>query len=208
MEQVCFSSQVCLRKGEKRGEETDEVCRPMMPAGAKVVPANNDGIREINGWKFYYLGWQPNNFDATTFVIGMVTRDNLKPADRKECLDTDHLGAHKLTAKRMKSDPFFFLQLLLLICNPKRSGIDGDGRMPFFSAATTHTHGYAIMEKGWGGRYGHEFKLVTKQDLVRWVGAPIRHGVRDSSTSSLHRCWLLDNADYNNIIANNMTLTR
>ncbi len=62
------------------------------------------------------------------------------------------------------------------------------------------------MEKGWGGGYSHEFKLVTKQDLVCWVGAPIQHGARDGSTSSLHRRWLLDNAHYNNIIANNMTL--
>jgi hypothetical protein len=61
------------------------------PAGAKVVPPNDDGIREINGWKFYYLGWQLDDFDATTFVRGTATRDNLKPADRKGCLDADRL---------------------------------------------------------------------------------------------------------------------
>jgi hypothetical protein len=38
------------------------------------------------------------------------------------------------------------------------------------------------------------------------MGAPIRHGARHGSASSLHRHWLLDNANYNNIIANNMTL--
>jgi hypothetical protein len=106
----------------------------------------------------------------------------------------------------MKSDPFFFLQLLFFICDPKCSGIDSDGRMPFFSAATTHTNGYAIMEKGWGRGYGHEFKLVTKQDLVCWVGAPIWHSARDGCASSLHMHWLLEYADYDNIIANNMTL--
>jgi hypothetical protein len=106
----------------------------------------------------------------------------------------------------MKSNPFFFLQLLSPICDPKHSRIDGDDRMPFFSTATTHTNGYRIMEKGWGGGYSHEFKLVTKQDLVRWVGAPIWHGTRDGSASSLHRHWLLDDANYDNIIANNMTL--
>jgi hypothetical protein len=61
--------------------------------------------------------------------------------------------------------------------------------------------------KGWGGGYSHKFKFVTEQDLVCWVEAPIRHGARDSSASSLHRHWLLDNAHYNNIIADNMTLT-
>jgi hypothetical protein len=120
----------------------------LAPAGANVVPANNDGIPEINGWKLYYLGWQPDNFDATTFVRGTTTRDNLKPAKRKGCLDANRLQAHGLMAERMKSDPFFFLQLLLPICYPKRSRIDGDGRMLLFSAATTHTNGYTIMEKG------------------------------------------------------------
>jgi hypothetical protein len=208
MERVCFSAQVCIRKGRNGEKKQMRYVGHTTPAGAKVVPANDDGIREINGWKFYYLGWQPDNFDATTFIRGMATKDNLKPADRKGCLDANHLRAHWLMTKRMKSHPFFFLQLLLPICDPKRSRIDGDGRMPFFSAATIHTNEFAIMEKGWGGGYGHEFKLMTEQDLVRWVGAPIWHGMRDGSASSLHRRWLLDDADYNNIIANNMTLTR
>jgi hypothetical protein len=115
MERVCFSAQVCIRKGRNGEKKQMRYVGHTTPAGAKVVPANDDGIREINGWKFYYLGWQPNNFDATTFVRGTATRDNLKPANRKGCLDADHLRAHGLTAKRMKSTPFFFLQLLLPI---------------------------------------------------------------------------------------------
>ncbi len=63
--------------------------------------------------------------------------------------------------------------------------MEEDGRMPFFSTVTMHTNGYAIMEKGWGGGYGHDFKLVTKQDLVRWVGVPIWHRARDGSASIL-----------------------
>jgi hypothetical protein len=85
--------------------------------------------------------------------------------------------------------------------------MDGNGRMLFFSTAAMHTNGYAIMEKGWGGGYGHDFKLGTKQDLVRWVGVPIQHGARDGSTSSLHRHWLLKEANYDNVIASNMTFT-
>jgi len=108
----------------------------------------------------------------------------------------------------MKNDPFFFLQLLLPVCDPKRSGIDGDDRMPFFSTVTMHTNGYAVIEKGWGGGYGHAFKLVTETDLVRWVGVPIWHGVRDGSASSLHRCWMVDDVDYDPIIADNMTMSR
>jgi hypothetical protein len=44
-----------------------------MPAGAKVTPADDDGICQINGWTFYYCGLQPDEFDATTFARGMTT---------------------------------------------------------------------------------------------------------------------------------------
>ena len=74
-----------------------------------------------------------------------------------------------------------------------------------FSSATMHTNCYAILEKGWGGGYGHEFKLITKQDLVRWLAVPIRHSARDGSASSIPRRWLSADADYDNAIANNMT---
>ncbi len=40
------------------------------------------------------------------------------------------------------------------------------------------------------------------------MGAPIWHGARDGSASRLHRRWLLNDAYYDNIIANNMTLMR
>ena len=80
--------------------------------------------------------------------------------------------------------------------------------MPFFSTVTTHTNGYAVIEKGWGRGYGHALKLVMETDLVHWVGVPIRHGARDGSASSLHRRWMVDDVDYDPIIANNMTMSR
>ena len=129
----------------------------------------------------------------------------MKPPDRKGRLDADRLLAHGLTAERVRTDPLSFLQLLLSICDPKRSGHDGDGGMPIFSTATTHTNGYAILEKGWGGGYDHEFKLVTEQDLVQCLTMPIRHGVRDGSASSIPRRWLSADADFDDVIANNMT---
>ncbi len=178
------------------------------PAGAKVVPPNNYGIREVNGWKFHYQGWEPDNFNKSTYVRGTATKECLKPADRKGSLDANHLRVHGLSAERMKSsDPFFFSSC----CCPfaiqcVHSGLDGDGRMPFFLARTTHTNGYAIWEKNWGGVYGHEYQLTTEQDLVHWMGVPIRHGARDGSASSLHWRWLIDNADYNHLIANIMNL--
>ena len=77
--------------------------------------------------------------------------------------------------------------------------------MPFFSTATMHTNGYAIFEKGWGGGHGHEFKLVTEQNMVSWLAVPIRHGARDgSSASSIPWGWLPAGADFDDVIANNM----
>ena len=79
------------------------------PAGAKVVPLNDDGVREVNGWKFYYQGWEPDDFDKSTYVRGTAAKECLKPADRKGSLDANRLRAHGLSAKRMKSgDPLFF----------------------------------------------------------------------------------------------------
>ena len=156
----------------------------------------------------FYRGWKPDEFDAATFCRGTATKDCLKPADRKGFLDANRLQQLGLTAERMKCDPLFFLQLLLPFCDPKRSGVDGDGRMPFFTNASIYTNGYAVMEKGWGAGYGHEFKLVTEQDLVRWLGVPIRHGARDGSASGLHRRWMDNDVDFDEVIQNNMTYSR
>lgn len=119
------------------------------PAGAKVVPMNDDGIRKK---KVFYRGWKPDEFDATNFCRGMANKDCMKPADRKGLLDANRLQQLRLTAERMKCDPLFFLQLLPPFCDPKRSGVDGDGRMPFFTNASIYTNGYAVMEKGLGRR--------------------------------------------------------
>jgi hypothetical protein len=45
----------------------------------------------MNGWKFYYLGWESNEFDAATFARGTENRECLKSADRKGCLAADRL---------------------------------------------------------------------------------------------------------------------
>jgi hypothetical protein len=109
----------------------------------------------------------------------MATRGNLKLPDHKGSLDAEHHWMQGLMAKRMRTDPFFFLQLIFPVCNARCLGIEDNGRMPLFSVATVYTYGYTILEKGWGGGYVREYKLVTKQKLVWWVGVPICHGTRD-----------------------------
>jgi hypothetical protein len=43
------------------------------PAGAMVLPANEHGERELNGWRFHYQGWTPDTFDKSTYVRGEAT---------------------------------------------------------------------------------------------------------------------------------------
>ena len=139
----------------------------------------------------------------------MARRGNLKQQeDHKRSLNAEHLWTHHgLMAKRMRTDHFFFLQLLRPACDPRRFRIEDNGRMPFFLVATVHTNSKVILEKSWGSGYSHKYKLVTKQELVWWVGVPICHGTRDVSASSLHRHWLMDDANYDNVIANNITMS-
>ncbi len=39
-----------------------------IPAGAMVLPANQHGQQELNGWRFHCQGWAPDEFDKKTFV--------------------------------------------------------------------------------------------------------------------------------------------
>ena len=177
------------------------------PAGAKVVPQDDNGQRTMNGHTFYYDGWVPSEFDKSTYVRGSATRDNLKPPDRKGSLDADAMKKMGMNKSRM-NEPLFFLQLLLPIHNPKNSGIQDDGRMPFFTVASSCTNIYALVEGGKGGGYGHKWTNVDEAELVRWVGVPIRNGARNGSPGSIHERWLPEEEDYDQFIANAMTYTR
>jgi hypothetical protein len=63
----------------------------------------------VNRWKFHYQGWEPDNYDKSTYVRGTAAKECLEPAEWKgSALDANRLQAHGLSAKRMKSgDPFF-----------------------------------------------------------------------------------------------------
>jgi hypothetical protein len=86
-----FQPKYAVEKGRKGEKKTIWYVGHTTPAGAKVVPANKNGICEVNGWKFYYLGWEPDEFDAATFVRATANRECLKLADWKGCLDADCL---------------------------------------------------------------------------------------------------------------------
>jgi hypothetical protein len=58
---------------------------------SKVVPTSKYGIHKVNRLKFYYLGWEPDESYAVTFVRGTANRECLKLADWKGCLDANRL---------------------------------------------------------------------------------------------------------------------
>ena len=178
------------------------------PSGAIVVPENDDGRREMGGYQFYYEGWSPDDFDKETFVRDDATRKDLRPASRMGRLDIDVLKKHGLTKERLEKDPLFFFQLLLPICNPKLSGIEGDDRIPYFTHVRTCTNMYAVGQKGWGGGYGHEYKLTNEAEMVNWTGVSIRHGAREGNPGSYHTRWCKDDPNYDEMIARSMTSSR
>ena len=106
-------------------------------------------------WEFYYKGWHRVR----------EVRDGAMPRffsleARKGTLDGDMLSKGGLTtARTIEGDDLFFNQLLLPICDPKRSGIQGDYRQSFFSEVEGFTNLYAY-SIGLGGSYGHKFKTV------------------------------------------------
>jgi hypothetical protein len=73
------------------------------------------------------------------FVRGQATKDKLKPAKRKGCLDADRLRAHGLTGERMKNDPFFLMNII------------GVNNLPSASLyATVKSRGKKPNKKYWG----------------------------------------------------------
>ena len=91
-----------------------------------------------------------------------------------------------LTKVRMqKEDAFFFLQLLLPVCDPKRSGIEDDPRVPFYTKGEGWSQKYAN-SIGLGGSYGHEFKPIMVPELMHFDSGLVRDGVYGGSNGALH----------------------
>ncbi len=177
------------------------------PAGAKVVPMAQDGSREIGGWTFYYNGWKGDAFDKETFVRGDASHGNLKPENRRGCLDVDILKKHGLNEARMRDDPLFFYQMLFPIADPKHTAIDGDCRMPYFSMASICTNVYAAAS-GAGSGVGRDWVGVTAPELVKWTACPIRNGALDGKPATLTARWTVGDPRYDSCMAYNISRSR
>ena len=155
--------------------------------GAKVLPVDpNTGKREIDGWEFHYDAWTPGEFEKETYARGTATKDNLKPDDRKGSLCVDTLKRLGCTKERVKKDPFWFLQVLLPVCDPSSSGIENDNRMPYFTRVAGCTNMYSFTNPR-GTDYGHKFNLVNETEMVRWTGVTIRNGSLNGEPGDIYK---------------------
>ena len=114
-----------------------------------------------------------------------------------------------LTKTRLlRHDALFFWQLLFPICDPKRSGIPDDPRLPFYSEVERCSQKYA-MSQGMGGSYGHEFKPVTSKELLHFDMAVVRDGVKGGMDCAIFRRWQKEEElNYDPEIAGSITHTR
>ena len=175
-----------------------------LPTGATPVPEVN-GKRTAGNWDFFYDGW--SGVGGGNLHRSGATSQNLFPESRKGSLDGDVLKKLGLTSARLQNrDALFFYQLLLPICDPKRSGIDGDPREGFYSEAERFSNVYAAT-LGLGGSYGHNFRSIMLPELVRFDGVVVRDGVRGGSGGAIYRRWQ-PCADEDEFVKSSMTFRR
>ncbi len=100
-----------------------------------------------------------------------ATRDKLFPTDRDIKLDVTFLKKMGLSKQRMEHcNALFFYQLLLLIVDPKMSGIDDDTRMGYYKDVARNTNMCACRVKNRGRTCGHVFHPTTTEELLVWDG--------------------------------------
>jgi hypothetical protein len=92
------------------------------------------------------------------------------------------------------------------MCSTEKSGIPNDPRKSFYSKVEVYSQKYAL-DIGLGGSYGHVFKPLTLDELVRFDGVIVRDGVRGGSNGAVHRRWELG-ADHDKHISRSISYSR
>ena len=188
----------------KGGKDAGKYKHHQLPTGARPVPADGEGKREMNGWKFHYKGWESTE---NKYRHGATTA-NLFPKEMEGCLDAEVLKELGLTKKRMEHcDALFFLQLILPLCDPSRSGVDNDPRKPYYTEVEKFTN-MGKAESGYGGSYGHTWKASTACDQAKFDGALIHDGVLGGSNGAIYRRWDPDNVCFSKHISEGLSATR
>ena len=162
-----------------------------LPTGCTPVPMNENGKREVGGWEFHYGGWHSNRFQNNRSGANPA---NLFPKERESTLDIDLFCRLGLTEDRMESkvtglpDALFFLQLLLPICDPSKSGIEKDPRQGFYPDVVKFSNYYKY-RNGIGSIYGHKVKEAEVMEYVRFDGCLVRDGVLGGGHGGIYKRW-------------------
>ena len=131
-----------------------------------------------------------------------ATTSNLFPEERKGSLDADTLKKLGLTKERVQSlDALFFFQLILPICDVRKSGIAKDPRESYYSKVSNFTNGFAG-QQGLQSGYGHHFKATNPVELVHFDGVLFRDGVLGGSNGALYQRFDPTNACQSSCICN------
>ena len=157
------------------------------------------------GWEFHYDHWE--NPDGARFRSG-ATRHNPFPANRKGNLDYDLLKKMGLTKERLVShDALFFWQLLFPICDPEKSGIADDPRIPYYSSVEKWSTLYAASLGILSGSYGHNVKPFSSLELLHFDMVVIRDGVLGGQRGAIYRRWKKDCSAYDTYTVDSTTST-
>ena len=196
-----------------------------LPTGVTPVPVGEDGRRtqkhligrksqkqDAGEFEFHYNGWEK---EGTQFCSGN-TRENPFPEVSKGSLCGSTLARLGLTKERMMEadgapDALWFWQALLPIHDIKRTGIENDPRIPFYHKVEKWSNSYASNELDIGNGYGHSFKNVTIDEMVKWDGVVVMDGALGGSRGAILRRFddsREDNLSYNKFIASAFTKTR
>jgi hypothetical protein len=196
-----FTYRAKFKKGKNAG-----YTHHCIPTGARPLPANSEGKRTVQDWELHYKGWSPDLADRTNRSGASST--NLFPASRKGMLDYSLLKKMGLTKNRIiNCDAQFFKQLLLPMCDPEKSGIEDDPRMPYYSKLERWSTKYAA-SIGLLGSYGHDFKTPNIEELVHWDSCVFKSGVNGALQGALFRRWRVGDTAYDPDVAASMTHTR
>ena len=113
-----------------------------------------------------------------------------------------------MNTKVMETDNLlFFYQLILPVCDHKKSVIDDDPKMSYYSAVERWSYFYAV-HLGLGGTYGHSFRNVTAKELLRHDACVVRDGVRGGSGGAIYRRWMHGCSDYDDAVYDSQTHRR
>eukprot|EP00957_Ditylum_brightwellii_P188523 14352308-Ditylum_brightwellii.AAC.1 len=91
-------------------------------------------------------------------------------------------------------DVLWFYQLILPMCEIKKSAVGKDPRQSYYSKVGTWTNIYAA-HLGLGGAYSKKIENIKIDELVKWNGILICNGECGGSDGGIHRQWQ-EGADY------------